>query len=678
MTVTSWRTSGRKISYVCSGVKNRERPAPWATALRTDRPTAALVKASCTRYTLPGDGRSVSGARRFLGSRARRRHARARGEAGFALLEVVIAFSVLLLALTGIGLEMGTQDSSVTASHNEQTGDAVLNRLLDEARALPYTVVAKGLSSSDTTAASTSTYISKVGPGTSIWVLQDAALSGGNGTGEVINHYSPPTGLTPPPPFYEHKSCFSSRGSSTTCAAAHFFTALTFPTKYRSKVATNETKTWLNKVIRVTVLVSWTAPGGGNPTTLSGQTLIFGKTTSCTSLGSLTAPSQASCEPDFTGGAFAGGGIIAIKPAAVGVQAIKGVYFTRFDLVLPGTSSNEALTETSTVLGTANSSGGTVDPTSSLDQESLVITKATNDLATGTSDDQSLTLTQTAAALTSTSATSAYSVTASPSSTDGGTSTSTTSASTVHACTNFTGALVTSGLPCGFGRVAQGATAALAAKLGPAGVATLATVAATSTHPDRVLTQRYARDASLTCPTAAKAGCISAASRGGLGTVELAGIPAAVVATPPGWAGYLDKLSGFRARATTWARSAKTPWLTGQITTVTGTVSYYTGSGYATLAVGGSGQAVPFSTVHVTTGAVAVTISSHLSVGGASCSETTTSARPSTVHRVACSVTPLSGTVTYVVTDGTTTIADFTLTVGLGTVSASASYQVAT
>ena len=621
----------------------------------------------------------MAGARRFLGSRVRRchrRHARDRGEAGFALLEVVIAFSVLLLALTGIGLEMGTQDSSILSSHNEQTGDAVLNRLLDEARALPYTVVAKGLSSGDTTATSTSTYINKVGSDTSIWVLQDAALSGGNGTGEVINHYSPPTGLTPPPPFYKHKTCFSSRGSSTTCTAAPFFTALTFPTKYRSKVATNETVTWLNKVIRVTVLVSWTAAGGGSPTTLSGQTLIFGKTTSCTSLGSLTAPSQASCEPDFTGGAFAGGGFIAIKP--VDVQAIKGLSFKRFDLVLPGTSSNETLTETSTVLGTANTSGGTVDPTSSLDQESLVITKATNDLATGTSDDQSLTLTQTATTLTSTSATSAYSVTASPSATDGGTSTSTTSASTVHACTNFTGALIISGLPCGFGRVAQGATAALSAALGPAGVATLATVAATSAHPDRVLTERYARDANLTCPTAAKAGCISAASRAGLGTVELAGIPAAVKATPPGWTGYLDKLSGFRARATTWARSAKTPWLTGEMTTVTGTVSYYTGSGYSTLAVGGSGQAVPVSTVHVATGAVAVTITSHLSVGGASCSETTTSARPSTAHRVTCSVAPLSGTVTYVVTDGTTTIADFTLTVGLGTVSASASYQVAT
>ncbi len=643
------------------------------------RPTGALVKASGTRYTARGDGRSVAGVRRFLGSRARwwrLRHAPARGEAGFALLEVVIAFSILLLALTGIGLEMGTQDSSIHSSRNEQTGDAVLNRLLDEARALPYTVVAKGLSSGDTTATSTSTYIKKVGADTAVWVLQDAALSGGNGTGEVINHYSPPAGLTPPPPFFKHKSCFSARGSSVTCTVGHFFTALTFPTKYHSKVATNETKTWLNKVIRVTVLVSWTAPGNGSPTTLSGQTLIFAKTGACTSLGLLTTPSPASCEPNFSAGAYAGSGVIAVKPASGDSPGIKNLSFTRFDLVLPGTSSGQTLTETSTVLGTANASGGTVAPTSSLDQESLVITKATNDLATGTSDDQSLAVTQTASALTSTSSTSGYAITATPSSTDTGTSTSTTSASTAHVCTNFTGTLVTSGLPCGVGRVAQGATATLAAKLGPAGVAMLASVAATSAHPDRVLTERYARDASLTCPTTAKAGCINAAARGGLGTVELAGIPAAVAA-PAAWSGYLVKLSGFRARTTTWARSAST-WLTGQMITVSGTVSYYTGSGYASLTVGSSGQSIPAPPIDVTTGSVKVNITSHLVLGGAACSETTTPTRPGTAHREECSVAPLSGTITYVITDGATTIADFTLTVGLGAVSASASYQVPT
>ena len=630
------------------------------------------------------------GARRFLGSRAfPRRHgepAPARGDSGFALIEVIIAFSILLIALLGIGLEMGTQYASVGSSRNEQTGDAVLNRLLDEARALPYTVVAKGLSNADTTATSTTTYIQKTGTGTAIWVLHDPTLGSGNGTGEVINHYSPPTGLTPPPPFYKHKSCFSERGTSVTCTGAQFFTALTFPTKYRSTVVTTgavkTVKTWLSKVIRVTVLVSWRAPGNGSPTAVTGQTLIFAKTVACTSLGLLTTPSPASCQPNFTVSAHAGGGVIAIKPASGASTAIKGLSFSSFDLLLPGTSSSQTLTQTSTVIGTSNGSGGTISPTTALDQESLVITKATNDLATGTSDDQTLTLTQTATALTSTSTTSDYSITATPSSTDSGTSTSTTSATTAHACTNFTGTAVTTALPCGYGNAAQGGTVVLGATLGSAGAVTLVRVAATSSHPDRVLTERYARAAGLTCPTTSKSGCINAAARGGLGTVELAGLPANVTA-PAGWLGYLVKLSGFRARASAWARSAST-WLSGTMTTTTaankvsGTLSYYDGSGYATIPVGSSAQSVPSSTLTVTTGTITVTAIPHLVVGGAACKVTTTSSQPGLAHREQCSISPLSGTITYVVTDGSTHIADFTMTVGLGAVSATASYQVAT
>ncbi len=67
-----------------------------------------------------------------------------------------------------------------------------------------------------------------------------------------------------------------------------------------------------------------------------------------------------------------------------------------------------------------------------------------------------------------------------------------------------------------------------------------------------------------------------------------------------------------------------------------------------------------------------------LVVGGAACKKTTTSSQPGLAHREQCSISPLSGTITYVVTDGSTHIADFTMTVGLGAVSATASYQVAT
>lgn len=618
------------------------------------------------------------GPRHFLGSRARaRREAQlSRDDAGFALLEVIIAFSVLLLALTGIGAEIGTQFSSVSSSRNEQKGQAVLARLLDEARALPYTVVAKGLSSADTTATSTATYIKKIGPGTSVWILRDQALGSGHGTGEVVNHYSPPSGLTPPPPFYEHKSCFSETGSPATCTGSHVFTALTFPTKYESKVVTGVEKTWLNHVIRVTVLVSWQgAHSNGSPTTLTGQTLIFSKTVACTSHAQAD-PNPASCQPNFLTTARAGGGVIAVEPAPGAPAAITGLAFTSFDLVLPGVSSNEELTQTSTVLGTAKASGGTTAPTSSLDQGSLVMTKATNNLATGTSDYESKALQQSADAVTKASSTAVYSITATPSPTDTGTSASTTSATITHECSDLTGAFVTTALPCGSGNVAQGTRATLTATLGSVGAVTLARVDPTATHPDRVLTERFAEAGAPTCPTTSINGCANSSARGALGTVELAGLPSSAT-LPATWQGYLVKLSGFRATATAWARSAST-WLKGTISGVSGTLSYYNGSGYSTLTIGSSGAPLPSTAVTTTAGTATVQITPHLAVGGAACRTTTTSSHPGVAHVEQCSVSPLSGTITYVVTTGSTTIADFTMTVGLGTVSATANYEVAT
>ncbi len=589
---------------------------------------------------------------------------------GFALIEVLIAFTILFIVLTCLGFEMGAQYSSLGSSKNEQTAQGLLAQALNEVRALPYTVVAKGLSTNDTTVLSTP--LIQISGTT--WTFIDPTLTA-RGTGEPIIHYTPVT-AEPPAPFYPHKSTQTVNNIA--------YSLLTFPTKYDWTAGT------LHPVLRVTVVVKWRAIGSagnnGAPTTLIGQTLVFDKTSACATLGSVNSSTSAPCQPDFTASSDAGNGIISIKPTATGRPPINGLSFTSFDLVLPGTSSTETLTQTSSVLGTAEASGVTLAPTSTKDQIARVLSKSTNDPAAGTSDYTKVTLVQTAEPVMLSSSTGSYSLAATPAPGDSGTSTSTTSATTSRPCLNFTGVARTStpALPCGAGHVSQGAPAMLAGLLGPLGSITLARVTPpTSSHSDRVYTVRY-RKGTGSC--SASTGCIYSAAQGGLGQVQLAGLPAKVVSdskAPPGWSGYLAKVTGYDLAATARAKGTPSSFLTGNATVkATGTLIYYTtnAGAYEHRALD-TLQPLSIPRITVTDGTYTVTISASLSMGGTSCAHQTpggTSGKPHIENCTAAS--PVSGTITYLVTEvgQATPLASFVMTVNLGTVAASSSYEEAT
>lgn len=625
--------------------------------------------------------------RRFLGRRATERatgnfsrpQTRAgagspwrREDTGFALIEVVIALAVLLTVLTSLGYEIANQYQTIGNSRNEQTGQALLARALNEVRAMSYTVVAKGLATSTTdSTVNTTTYISKSG---TLWTFKDTALAG-QGTGEAIVHYVPKT-ADPPPPFYQHKSV------TTVNKAA--YTVLTFPTKFGSKVAAGTVKTWVSRVLRVTVIVSWTAGGAtGEAKTLVGQTLVYDKTSACAQLGTVSRTGAAPCQPDFTAGAFAGNGVITVRPAETVTTAITGLTFTTFSLVLPGDSSTETLTQTSSVLGTAVASGVTLTPTSAQDKSARVVSKATNDPAAGTSDYTKVTLSQTASRVTLGATTSGtdYWIAASPSLLDSGTAVSTTLANSTRRCTNFTGVFRSSApaLPCGAGKATQkGTSASLSTHLGSLGTATLASVAPTSGHADRVFTSREKKG---TTGCAQTSGCVYADAEGGLGAVGLAGLPSGATA-PSGWATYLVKLTGFELQSTAWAWSksgcSTNCFLSGATSvTTSGTLSYYTGGSYKKISLGSTAGTVS-TTLTVTSATLTLVIGVSLTVGGAQCSaqtQGTTSGKP---HIETCTGSPLQGAISYKVTTKSKTVADFVMTVNLGPVSTSATYQKAT
>ena len=66
-------------------------------------------------------------------------------EHGFALLEVVVAATLLVVSISAIASELGTQMLSISSVSKQQEADGLLDQAMEEVRALPYQIVANGL-----------------------------------------------------------------------------------------------------------------------------------------------------------------------------------------------------------------------------------------------------------------------------------------------------------------------------------------------------------------------------------------------------------------------------------------------------------------------------------------------------------------------------------------------------
>ena len=182
-----------------------------------------------------------------------------------------------------------------------------------------------------------------------------------------------------------------------------------------------------------------------------------------------------------------------------------------------------------------------------------------------------------------------------------------------------------------------------------------------------------------------------------LGTVTLGSLPTGLSAAdvPVGWAGYLVQITGFSDTV-----SAETGTGTAAPSvTATGTLKYWTGAGYATLALApGASVHLPVASVHILTlvnfqllqiDMVASTGSDCNvwtqgcpSTGGTSTSSTplTCSPTPCPNTRTAASATsnsPFIGDVHYTISYNGTVLASLTTHLDLGTILAQNTYQVA-
>jgi hypothetical protein len=268
------------------------------------------------------------------------------------------------------------------------------------------------------------------------------------------------------------------------------------------------------------------------------------------------------------------------------------------------------------------------------------------------------------------------------------TSTTSSSIAPSHPCSDPGGIQQTDNLQCGNSNAKQAGTMSMILNLTSGGTslgdALLAQVGA-APSAGIAFTNRDVVPQAGSCLFTSGDGCMHAVAQQTMGTVLLAGLPGALPGGPPaGWAGYLVQITNYSSSVSAEAgvgTSAPT-------VAASGTIRYWNGSGYSTLAVApGASVAIPVAPVTVIAvvgGAiVTVSMSATLSTGGTTTSSTimTCAPVPCPNNRSAAAATaasPVVGTIGYSVTRNAQSLADASLIVNFGQLEANATYKPTT
>lgn len=605
-----------------------------------------------------------------------------RPDSGFALLELVVAATLLVVSLAAITSSLGVQDESVHSSTAEQVAVGLLDQALEEIRALPYATVASGLSNSDSTVA-TDSRISVTGTAPDqTWTFVP--------TGEVIPHSAVSTSQ---PPIIPHIATDTVNAVTYTVAA------------YPSIV----TACTCSGVYRVTVVVSWQADKAlAANGSISGQTFVFSVSSGC--LNDTNHPFAAPCQPFFYAGAVAGGGSVVVT--GTGSQPVDGVTFTSLELLLDKAVATEQIEQTSSALAHADTTGASLTTGSTTSEGSLSdcsagsscgesASVADNDPGSSIASSQSATASQ-PSGMSMLEAQSGGGhdnwIGVVPGTTDSGATVATGLAYASTGCDDLAGNAQATGYTCANGSITQSGSAG-ALQMGlwsgneSLGTTTLASVSAQpSADPTESYVTRYTKAGTAECTSTSGDGCVHSGAQLALGTVSVGGLPAEFLsdgAKPSGWGGsssnYLFQLSNYSAQAN--AESGVSPASPSAVVpipgTTTPTLTYWNGSGYTSKSVnwGSSPPTITIPSVSVTDTDVpddpTVSMSASVALGGWTTSTSTNSgcSTPCTAGATVSAV--VQGTVTYTVTDSTGTLASLSIAVNLGELVLSTSYQAA-
>jgi type II secretory pathway pseudopilin PulG len=619
-----------------------------------------------------------------------RLRAHSSSEEGFTIVEVLVAMMVITIVMTSLMYVMATSLKQVSFAKQREVASSLVDKTMEQARALPYSMIQTGLDDNDVTTSHDS----------------NITISGSTytytPTGETIVHGSQNGNQTCPSasvcqaPLIPHQSTTTLNGST--------YTISTYLTTFTGSAG----------AYRITVVVSWTrSQVSGVSTQVSSQSVIYSPANGCVS--DQTHPFSSPCNPFLYAQASSGKGAITISPPTglVG-NAIQGVGLDQAVLQLAQVDSTMQIEQTSSVSGSLTTSGSTLGVNGTQQPPAGDTSSASrddNDPGNSSTKQPSCPISQgsptTQQAFDPTN--SGNGITLTSGSTDTGCTVSmgAASSSSSPTCNNIGGIPQNSGLPCGSGTVQQtGTTASAGLTIGLAGAplasVTLASVAA-APSASKTFASRLKPPSSCAgsvdpnfLATQLSDGCVHTDAQRSLGTVTLGALPSGVIAGLPGWGtgtnNFLVKLSNYSDVVSAESGIGAAAPCANQASTCTGTASgsltYWTGnpqSPYNTIPVdpihAPPGTPVPVPSTVSTTGilngaVVNVSMTNTLSYGAETTS--TSGTAPCNVQECKASAqvsSPIQGDIIYTVTVAGTTVANLDINVNLGTLAAQTNYK---
>jgi Tfp pilus assembly protein PilV len=619
-----------------------------------------------------------------------RLRARSNSDEGFTIIEMMVALMIIMIVMTSLVYVMATSLKQVSFSKQRQVASGLVDKTMEQARALPNSMIDTGHDDHDLTTPADSNI--SVSGSTYTFVPTGETIVHGNQNG----NQSCPSATTCQAPLIPHQS--------TTVLNATTYKVSTYVTNYSGSAG----------AYRITVIVSWTpSEVRGVSNQVSSQSVIYSTSNGC--LSDQTHPFSSPCQPFLYAQSSTGKGAITIGPVAgAGGTPIQGVSLDQAQMQLAQVDSTMQIEQTSHVQGqittgaTTLSVGGT--PLSPVGGASATA-QSDSDPGTNPTPQPTCPITQSSTSPLQASdlGGSGNGITLSDSSADSGctVSTAASSSSSSPTCNDTLGTPQNTGLPCGSGNVQQSGTSQSAAltlglaglSLGSTSVATVASAPVSSNvFTDRRTSPLATECTTMPLPPPTNDGCVHTDAKRSLGTVTLGAMPALFVSNLPlgtkwgtGANNFLVQLSNYSDAVSAESGIGAAAPCAKQASTCSGTASgsltYWTGigtTGYATASVnwGATPPNITIPPVNFNTlvgGAVVnVSMTNTLTFGTTSTSTSGTApCRVIECKATAQATSPIQGDIIYTVSVAGATVANVDINVNLGTLTVQTNYKAA-